>query len=136
MIITVEKRKDFEGEAQVNLVGLPANTTAEAITMTKDSTELTFVVKTTEGTPIGDNKNLLCQVLLPEAGTTIFHNLGTGRLRVDNPPPPKPEAPMPKPEEPVAKAEPPARPLSRLEMLRQEQKEREAAAAAAAQQQQ
>jgi hypothetical protein len=129
MVVKVNKRKDFEGEAIVNLVGLPANTTAEPVKMTKDTAEMTFVIKTLESTPVGDNKNLLCQVAIPEAGASIFHNLGTGRLRVDKPPPPKPmeTAPMPMPE-PVAAA-PAAKPLSRLEMLRLEQKKREAAAA-------
>ncbi|REJ91124.1 MAG: peptidase, partial [Planctomycetota bacterium] len=99
LLVTVTKRKDFEGEAQVTLLGLPANTTAEPLTMTKDSADLTFLVKAAENAPVSDNQNLFCQVLIPEAGETILHNLGTGRLRVD-PPPPEPvkPAPMPEPE--------------------------------------
>jgi len=125
MIVTVNKRKDFEGEAQVTLLGLPANSTAEPLKLTKESTELTFTVKTAANTPVSDNKNLFCQVLIPEAGTTILHNLGTGRLRVDPPPPQPKETPTPAPQ-PVAQAEqkPQARPLSRLEQLRLEAKQR------------
>lgn len=121
MLVTVTKRKDFEGEAQVTLVGLPANTTAEPLTITKDTTELVFNIAAAPEAPTGNNQNLFCQVLVPENGTTILHNLGTGRLRVDAPLPtavaatPEP-TPMP---EPMAEA-PPARPLSRLEMLRQQ----------------
>lgn len=129
LLVTVKKRKDFEGDAQVTLVGLPANTTAEPLTLNKDQTELTFTVKAAENAPVSDNKNLFCQVLVPEAGETILHNLGTGRLRVD-PPPPKPAEPAPTPEPmpmPVAEAAPAPKPLSRLEQLRQLQKEREAA---------
>lgn len=131
LLVTVKKRKDFEGEAQVTLVGLPANTTAEPIKLTKDQAEITFTVKAAENAPVSDNKNLLCQVLIPEAGETILHNLGSGRLRVD-PPPPKPVEPAPMPEPmpmPVAEAAPQPKPLSRLEQLRQQQQQREAAQA-------
>ena len=126
LIVTVAKRKDFEGEAQVKLVGLPANTTAEPLTMNKDVEQLTFTVKAAENAPVSDNKNLFCQVLIPEAGETILHNLGTGRLRVD-PPPPKPVEPKPQPKpEPkaVAETKPQPKPLSRLEQLRLQAKEK------------
>jgi len=129
--IKVAKRKDFEGEAEVQLLGLPANTTAEPLKLTKDMGEVMFTVKTTAESPVSDNKNLFCQVAVPEAGTTILHNLGTGRLRID-PPPPKPAEPAPMPEAtpmPVAEAAPPPKPLSRLEQLRLQQKERAAAQA-------
>ncbi len=133
MIIKVTKRKDFEGEAVVTLVGLPANATAEPLKATKETTELIFNVKVAANTPPGDNKNLLCQVQVPEAGEVILHNLGTGRLRVDVPIPPKVDAPTPMPMPmPVVQTEAPPKPLSRLEMLRLQQKEKEAAAAAAA----
>lgn len=133
MVVKVTKRKDFEGEAQVTLLGLPANATAEPLKLTKDGAELVFTVKAAESAPVGDNKNLFCQVLVPEAGESVLHNLGTGRLRVD-PPPPKPKTepqPMPQPA-PVAQAQPQPRPLSRLEQLRELQKQREGAQPAAA----
>ena len=133
--VKVAKRKDFEGEADVQLLGLPANTTAEPLKLTKDMEEVLFTVKTTAESPVSDNKNLFCQVTIPEAGTTILHNLGTGRLRID-PPPPKPAEPAPMEEAkpmPVAEAAPPQKPLSRLEQLRLQQKERAAAQAAGGQ---
>jgi len=128
--IKVTKRKDFEGEAEIQLLGLPANTTAAPMKLTKDMTEVMFTVKVAAEAPVSDNKNLFCQVLVPEKGTTILHNLGTGRLRID-PPPAKPAEPAPMPEAapmPVAEAAPPAKPLSRLEQLRLQQKERAAKA--------
>jgi hypothetical protein len=131
--IKVTKRKDFEGEAEIQLLGLPANTTAAPMKLTKDMTEVMFTVKAAPEAPVSDNKNLFCQVLVPEAGTTVLHNLGTGRLRID-PPPAKPAEPAPMPAAtptpmPVAEAAPPPKPLSRLEQLRQQQKERAAKAA-------
>ncbi|MBL8848131.1 MAG: PPC domain-containing protein [Planctomycetaceae bacterium] len=130
MPIKVIKRKDYEGEAEVQLLGLPANTTAAPIKLTKDMTEVMFTVKAAAEAPVSDNRNLFCQVLIPEAGVTVLHNLGTGRLRID-PPPPKPAEPAPTPEAtpmPVAEAAPVARPLSRLEQLREDQKKRATAA--------
>jgi hypothetical protein len=128
MIVKVTKEKDFEGEASVKLVGLPAKATAEDLTVTKDTEQLVFTIKTGPDTPKGQHKNLFCQVQVPEAGTTIHHNIGTGRLSVNPPPPEKKDTPQPKPEE-VAQKEQPAKPLSRLEQLRKAQEEREAAAA-------
>ena len=132
VIVTVTKRKDFEGEAVVTLVGLPANATAEPFMLTKDMEQITFSVNAAENTPVSDNKNLLCQVQIPEAGTTIHHSLGTGRLRID-PPPPEPVEPAPMPEPmPVAETaepEPQPKPLSRLEQLRQQAEEQRRAAA-------
>lgn len=133
LAVKVNKRKDFDGEAEVTLLGLPANTTADPLKLNKDMTELTFTVKAAESAPVSDNRNLFCQVLVPEAGTTVLHNLGTGRLRID-PPPPKPVEPAPTPQPmPVAEAAPQPKPLSRLEQLRQQQKERAAAQAAGGQ---
>jgi hypothetical protein len=131
MLVTVTKRKDFEGEAQVTLIGLPPNCTTDPQVITKDTTEIIFNINALENTPTGNNQNLFCQVLIPEAGTNVIHNLGTGRLRVDDPLPPAVAAtpePTPMPE-PMPMAEP-ARPLSRLEMLRQQAEARRQAEAA------
>ncbi len=131
-VVTIEKRKDFEGEAEVSLVGLPANATCEPLKFTKDTQELIFTIKAAENTPQGMNKNLICQVQIPEAGQSISHNLGNGVLRVD---PPKPQPKEPAPQTAEAKPAPaaaPAKPLSRLEQLRLDQAEKEKAAAGGA----
>jgi len=125
LLVKVTKRKDWEGEAQTTLYGLPPNATTDVLKLTKDTAELVFTIKATPEAPAGNNQNLFCQVLIPEAGETIVHNVGTGRLRID-PPPPMPAA-TPEPAAapmPVAQAEPP-KPLSRLEQLRLDQKKRD-----------
>lgn len=126
--VKVNKRQDFEGEAELQLLGLPANATAEPQKVTKDTTEVTFTIKAAANTPPGMSKNLFCQAQVPEAGTHITHNLGTGVLRVDPPPPPKKDAPPTPAPAPVVAQEKPAKPLSRLEQLRQQAKEKEEAA--------
>lgn len=135
MFVKVAKRKDFEGEATATLYGLPANTTAEPVKVTKDTAEFSFTIKAAANAPAGNNQSLFAQILVPENGDTVVHNLGTGRLRIDTPPPPKPNEPPPMPAAepmpmpmpmPVAAAAPPPKPLSRLEMLRLQQKEKTA----------
>ncbi len=125
LAVKVTKRKDFEGEAEVELLGLPAKTTAEKLKLTRDTPELIFTVKTEGDSPEGNHKNLLCRVMIPENGDSILHNLGTGRLRIDKPAP----APTNAPPATAQAPEPTAKPLSRLEQLRQAQQAREAAAA-------
>lgn len=131
MFVKMTKRKDFEGEAIATLYGLPANTTAEPIKVTKDTAEFSFTIKAAANAPAGNNQNLFAQIMVPENGDMIVHNLGTGRLRIDTPPPPKPSdpppmttpEPMPAPM-PVAEVVAPPKPLSRLEQLRLLQKEK------------
>ncbi len=124
LLVTVEKRRDWEGEAEVTLVGLPAKTEAAPLKLTKDQTQLVFTVKAAPDAPPGTTKSLLCQVQVPLDGEMIAHSIGTGRLRVD--PPPK-EAPTVAAA--PAKTDAPPKPISRLEQLRLEQKARDEAAA-------
>ena len=124
--IKVAKLKDFEGEATVKLVGLPSKATAETRTITRDTTDLVIPIQTAPETPAGNNKNLLCQVVVTQQGEPILHNLGTGSLRVDTPIPPKAGDPVASDPEPGSK---PEKPLSRLEQLRLEAAARAKAAA-------
>lgn len=121
-LIKVNKSKDFEGEAEVELVGLPAHATAEKVKLTKDMEELQFVIKAAPETPVGVTTGLRCVVMIPENGSFIRHNLGDGRLRVDKPAPPPKEmaAAEAKPAE-TPKQEAPPKPLTRLQQLRLQQ---------------
>lgn len=131
LAVKVAKLVDFEGPATVTLIGLPNKVTTEPKTVTKETTDLVFPIKTDITSPAGKHANLFCQVVITKNGEPIVHNIGTGELRIDVPIPPKPNAaspaataaaaPAPKP------AAPAARPLSRLEQLRLEAKERAAA---------
>jgi hypothetical protein len=125
MLIKVEKRRDWDGDAEVKLVGLPAKAEAAPLKLNKDQKELVFTVKTAADTPPGTTKGVLCQVQIPLNGELIAHSLGSGRLRVD--PPPK-EAPAAAPMPAAAPAAAPPKPISRLEQLRLEQKARDEAA--------
>jgi hypothetical protein len=76
----------FEGKATVELVGLPANTTAKPLEITKDSTEAVFEIITTEKTQPGLTKNLFCKVIITRDGEPITHSIAQGGiLRIDAP---------------------------------------------------
>ena len=87
--VKIQKALDFPGEAKATLLGLPNKVTTEPATITKDSKEMVFRIKTDPSSPPGDIKSLFCQVVITQNGEPITHNLGTGRLRIDKPLPPR-----------------------------------------------
>lgn len=127
LVVKVEAVKPFEGNATVQLLGLPNKVTTAPSEFNKDAKELIFKVKAEADANPGNNKSLFCQVVVTENGEPIIHNLGTGAIRVDKPLPPK-VAPMPvaqgQPAPPPQPAPAQAKRLTRLEQLRLEQKQR------------
>ncbi len=127
LLVKVTKLADFDGQAQVTLIGLPNKATTEEKSITKDTAEVVFHIKTAPETPAGNHASLFCRVIVTQNGEPITHNLGTGAFRVDVPIPPKANAPAPA-SQPKPAAQPaaaaPAKPLSRLEKLRLEQQEK------------
>ncbi len=127
LVVKVEATKPFDGNATVQLLGLPNKVTTTPAEFNKDTKELIFKVKAEADANPGNNKSLFCQVVVTENGEPIIHNLGTGAIRVDKPLPPK-VAPMPvaqgQPTPPPQPAPAQAKRLTRLEQLRLEQKQR------------
>jgi hypothetical protein len=132
MAIKVAKNTDYPGEATVTLVGLPNKVSTDVKKITKDTTDLVFHVKTDKVSPAGNHANLFCQVVVTQNGEPIVHNIGTGTLRIDVPLPPKPAAPAAAVATAKSAAAPPpaAKPLSRLEKLRLENKQKTQGSAA------
>lgn len=122
LLVQIQKLKDFPGEAQVILIGLPNKATTEPRTITQETADIIFPIKTDPETPDGNHASLFCQVVVTIEGEPVAHNIGTAALRVDKPLPAvaAAPAPAPMPEAAAAAAETPAKPLSRLDMLRQE----------------
>ncbi|MBL4884531.1 MAG: PPC domain-containing protein [Planctomycetaceae bacterium] len=122
--ITIENVTPFEGKAKVELIGLPNKVTTEVLEITKDSKDITFSIKTDATSPLGEHKNLFCKITVIENGEPVLHNIGSGRLRLNNPPPVKVEKkPVPKAAPKKAAVVVKKKVLSRLEMLREQQKE-------------
>jgi hypothetical protein len=127
MAVKVAKAIDFPGEAEVSLIGLPNKATTDVKKITKDTTDLVFHIKTDKVSPAGNHANLFCQVVVTQDGEPVLHNIGTGALLIDVPLPPKPAAPAPAAPKAAAAPPPaaaPAKPLSRLEKLRLENRQR------------
>lgn len=135
LAVKVNKLADFSGEAKMTLVGLPNKVTTEPATITKDSTEVVFHIKTEATSPPGETKSLFCEVVIQKDGEPIVHNLGTGRLRVDTPLAQKQKATGPLAAKtgagsaPIKTSDAASKPLSRLEKLRLESQEKAKAAA-------
>lgn len=129
MVLKIEKKQEFEGPVKAQLLGLPANTSAEPAEFTKDSAEVVFKVKVEPTARPGRYPSVVCQAIVLQNGEPVTHTLGTGELRVDQPLPPKVEAPKPvaaaATPAPMPAAAPEVKRLSRLEQLRLErEKER------------
>ena len=130
MVVHMTKQYDFPGTAKVDLIGLPNKALTTTQEATKETKDLVFKITTDATTPAGNHANLFCRVVVMENGEAVIHNIGTGKLRIDVPLPPKKDAPPPP--TPVAAEKPPEQApmpkrLSRLEQLRLEQQEREKA---------
>jgi pre-peptidase len=132
LVITVEKKKDFPGAAKVELLGVPAEVTADPREITQEATQLVFQVKTTDKSPAGRHKTVICRAVIMIDGQPITHTLGTGELRIDAPLPAPVTPAAPPPAAVAAAPAPPAeKRLTRLEQLRLDRQQASATAVAA-----
>ncbi|RYD18501.1 MAG: peptidase, partial [Verrucomicrobiaceae bacterium] len=122
MLAKIENLHPFEGNATVEMLGLPHGATCSPQTFTKDQKELSLPVAIAADAAVGKHNGVFCRVLVPENGATVLHQTAmNSTLRIDAPPP----APVAKVDAPAAAAAKPAapapageKPLSRLEQLR------------------
>jgi hypothetical protein len=119
--IGTEILRDLPGDAEVELVGLPNGVTSPAAKqpVNKDSESVVFPITVAKDAKVGNHKTLVCIARVKVGEETIVQTTGTGEIRIDQPLPPKTDAP--KAAEAPKPAEKPAapKPLSRLEQLRQ-----------------
>ncbi len=110
--------KPFEGEAKVEIVGVPANITIDPPKMiTKDTKEIAFAVQTNDKSPIGKHSGLFCRLTITANGEPIVSRAGNAVLQINKPKPPpkkvvvaKPKVTPPKPS--VKPAPPAAKPAA------------------------
>jgi len=118
VLIGLNPKQEFEGEAELQLLGLPKGATAEPTKITKDSKEATFSVKIAEDAKTGKHTSIVARLTIVKNEEPIIQTNGRIELRIDKPLPVKVAA---KPTEKKKKAEPAPkkeRPLTRLEQLR------------------
>jgi hypothetical protein len=124
-VCKVEHPQAFEGEAEADVVGVPDTIEIVGSKINKETKEVSFKVKTTDKSPVGKQNNLFVVVKVPVPGGIATHRIGTGSsLRID-PPRKAPAQPQlaqntAKPGAAAAPKPAEAKPLSRLEQLRQE----------------
>ncbi|MCE9525484.1 MAG: PPC domain-containing protein [Planctomycetales bacterium] len=128
VVVKMEKKIDFDGNAKCELVGIPAGTTTTPIEFNKDTKELVFKVTCSKDARPGRYPSLLCVSTFMLQGEPVVHTLGTGELRIDAPLPPKPMTAAAPPPVAAPAAAPPPMPaapkrLTRLEQLRLEKEQ-------------
>ncbi|MCA9139682.1 MAG: pre-peptidase C-terminal domain-containing protein [Planctomycetales bacterium] len=120
--IPMEILREYEGEAEVQLVGIPAGVTSPAATqkITPESKNVVFPLVIDAAAKVGKHKTLNCIARIKVGDETIVQTNGPGELRIDKPLPPKVDAPKAEEKKAEAPKQPAApKPLSRLEQLRQ-----------------
>ncbi|MHB8970868.1 MAG: PPC domain-containing protein [Pirellulaceae bacterium] len=129
VIVRITKNRDFAGAATAELLGLPAKTSTDPqpLSFTPDTQDLVYKVKIDPDARPGKFETLVCRAIVTINGEPITHTFGGGELRIDEPLPPKADAPAPLPAaEPApapVSAEVPQKPLTRLEQLRQQKQQ-------------
>lgn len=125
--IEVAAKRPAEGTVELELVGIPAGVTCPQpkVAWTDGTAQVNFPVTVTAEGRVGQHKTIVVKATVTRPGGQILQTQGTGELQIV-PPPPKPAAEVvaatPAPAPAAAPAPPPtAKPLSRLEQLRQAQ---------------
>ena len=122
VLCKLEAKTKFDGKAKLQLLGLPPNATAGELEITAADPQAIFNVNVDAKTPAGQHNQLAAVVTVMKDGEPIVQTVASGGvLRVDPPPPPKPDAPKEAPAQAKAPEKAPEKVLSRLEKLRLEQ---------------
>ena len=84
IVIELEHPRDWQGEGELKLLGLPAHASADNIKVTPGQDKATFKVNIAENTPPGTHRSLMCELTIQVNGEPVIHQFGQGgRLRVD-----------------------------------------------------
>jgi hypothetical protein len=123
LVVKIEKTRKLEEPAAIELLGLPNEVTSEPRRVDDATSEVVFPLTTTSKSPPGLHKTIYCRAVVKSEGESITHVVGGGELRIQPPLPPKNAAAAKPAPKPAPQAKPAAaKPLSRLEQLRLEQK--------------
>jgi hypothetical protein len=121
--IELNVKRPPEGEAEFEIVGLPAGVTSPTpiIKLEGDMKQLAFPIQVAADARPGQFKTLVVKSTIKRPSGTIIQTQGTGEVQL-TPPAPAPAVVAAAPVAPAAPTPPavaPAKPLSRLEQLRQ-----------------
>ena len=86
VVANLEHPREWKGEGELKLLGLPPHATAEPIKIKPGQEQATFKVKTAEKTPARHYKTMMLELTIQVNGEPVIHRFGQGgRLRVDRP---------------------------------------------------
>ncbi|MEO0474349.1 MAG: PPC domain-containing protein [Planctomycetota bacterium] len=86
IVVNLEHPREWQGEGELKLLGLPANTTAEPVKIKPGQETAAFQVKVGADTPVRSYKTLMCELVIQVNGEPVIHRFGQGgRLRIDRP---------------------------------------------------
>jgi hypothetical protein len=78
IVVRLEQKIPFQGEATIKLVGLSDKVSVSEKQITKDDKEVIFPVKVDANCSPGSQRNLFCTVAVKKDGEVIPHNVGQG----------------------------------------------------------
>lgn len=78
IIVKLEQKIPFEGQATIKLVGLSDKVSVPGKQITKDDKEVIFPVKVDANCSLGSQRNLFCTVSIKKDGEVVPHNVGQG----------------------------------------------------------
>ena len=101
MVCDLDISRPFEGFAKAELKAIASLSSTEQVEFDSNTSQIRFPISTEEKAQAALTKNLFCFVRVPFSGNLITHTVGSGQIRLDNPPP------KPKTAPPVSKSPPP-----------------------------
>ena len=106
LVCKFNQLKPFDGDAKVEILGVPANVTVEpAKTINKETKEIAFTITTNEKSPFGKHGGLFCRLTITKNGEPIVSRAGSAVLQINKP--------KPKPKPKVAAKKPAAKPAAK-----------------------
>jgi len=82
--VKLEHPRDWQGEGQMTLLGLPGGCKADPVKVQPGQSEAVFHVVVPEDAPSGQHKSLVCELTIQVNGESVIHRFGQGgTLRID-----------------------------------------------------
>ncbi len=86
VVVKLEHPREWAGEGEIKLLGLPAACTVEPVKVKPGQEEAVFRVQTAGNTPPGQHKSLMAELTVTVNGEPVVHRIGRGaQLRIDRP---------------------------------------------------
>ncbi len=109
LVAKLTPKHEFQGSANVEILGLPTKVTTNVQKATKETAELKYLIGIPPDAPVGKFDGIFARATIMDQGEPIVHQIGGAELRIDKPLPPKADEPK-KDAGPKVTAKPPEGP--------------------------